>query len=348
MIVLQDENNITDLIAITHFGVYPVHVLCRRQHYAEVLDYLTDTQNVTRHKFPYNLGRRCRFKFYDAAVEGIVTAYDPSDVTRAFQLDFEDVSLSSWRPRSSFTLIPRPRTSADLHLAQHHKRQPLRILELCSGPHCSFSSTARHMFPDSYIVTLDINPVHDDTISPHHISADITKWDYLKYFDPGFFDIIWASPPCDKYSRARTTGPTVNYHIPDQIVTSVLRIIQVAQPHVWFIENPHGALRDRPFMQPLHSMLNECTFCMYGTLYRKHTDIWSNIPCQLQKCSKTNRCACLNRYGKHLQTAQSGPAKTTNKLGITAFEANEIPHRLCLHLLALAGLRILRNSGQNF
>ena len=35
------------------------------------------------------------------------------------------------------------------------------------------------------------------------IQADILDWDYKKY-PPGFFDFVWASPPCTEYSIART------------------------------------------------------------------------------------------------------------------------------------------------
>ena len=63
----------------------------------------------------------------------------------------------------------------------------------------------------------------------------------------------------------------------DAIANSVLKIVAEANPAVWFIENPVGHLQHRDFMQPLQPLKHECTFCMYGTDYRKATDIWSNI-----------------------------------------------------------------------
>ena len=34
------------------------------------------------------------------------------------------------------------------------------------------------------------------------IQTDITTWDYAAAFEPGYFDVIWASPDCTQYSRA--------------------------------------------------------------------------------------------------------------------------------------------------
>ena len=37
------------------------------------------------------------------------------------------------------------------------------------------------------------------------ICSDILEWDYTEY-PTGMFHVIWASPPCTEYSRAKTTG----------------------------------------------------------------------------------------------------------------------------------------------
>ena len=50
------------------------------------------------------------------------------------------------------------------------------------------------------VVSLDLDP----KCEPTHV-ADIRVWDYSIY-PRGYFDFVWASPVCQHYSIARTTG----------------------------------------------------------------------------------------------------------------------------------------------
>ena len=65
--------------------------------------------------------------------------------------------------------------------------------------------------------------------------------------------MVWASPICTHYSRARTTAKTPRDFVwADSLVLKALEIIEYFKPRYWFIENPQtGLLKTRPFMLDL-------------------------------------------------------------------------------------------------
>ena len=67
------------------------------------------------------------------------------------------------------------------------------------------------------------------------IKTDIMDWDYRTY-EPGHFDVVWSSPPCTEYSRAKTVGVR-KIDKATQIVQMTLDIIHYLRPHYWFLEN---------------------------------------------------------------------------------------------------------------
>ena len=133
------------------------------------------------------------------------------------------------------------------------------------------------------VISLDIDERAD-------IVGDILQWDY-KSFPRNHFSMIWASPPCEKYSRLTYSnigrklknGTVVSlekikegYLEADILVKKTLEIIEYFNPEVWFIENPQtGALKDRSFMKDLPFIdVDYCMFSDWG--YRKRTRIWTN------------------------------------------------------------------------
>ena len=107
------------------------------------------------------------------------------------------------------------------------------------------------------------------------IVTDILKWDYESAFQPGYFDVIFCSPPCAHFSRARTTLPR-EIHKGDILVQKALEIIKYLRPPRWFLENPRtGLLTGRPYMANIPYVdVDYCQFSDWG--YQKPTRIWGD------------------------------------------------------------------------
>jgi hypothetical protein len=210
----------------------------------------------------------------------------------------------------------------------------MRLLELFSGTG-SVGSQFKRQFPNAVVVSIDLLPNPKNVTK--HIMTDILTWNYKQY-PPGYFDVVWASPPCTEYSKAKTTAPR-DLGMADSLSKRVLTILNYLQPKVWFIENPGGGglLDKRPFMRRYEGRKNRCTYCMYGTPYRKPTNIWSNVGGLRLKCCSCsgcgNQCAHKRIYGTHSHTAQRG--NRGDQPGMkSAQNVQHIPQKLLKHLFA--------------
>lgn len=222
----------------------------------------------------------------------------------------------------------RPTELGALHYVASKQRRDPRVLEVCCG-NKSASKAIKRLWPNAKIVTLDVDPKYLPTIL-----ADVTAWNYMEdVFPRGYFDIIWASPPCTAYSIAKTTGVR-DLTGADQIVIAVRRIIDYFSPLAWFIENPHALLHLRPMMQDIDHFRHTCTYCQYGTDYKKETDIWSNLTISLKHCHDTP-CAHFQAYNRHARTAQSGPTHSGTP-GTPREEAYTVPQPLMRVLMKAA------------
>ena len=136
----------------------------------------------------------------------------------------------------------------------------MRLLELFSGT----GSVGRAFEARGWEVTsLDSNPKARPSIC-----CDILQWDY-KAFEPGHFDMVWASPCCTEFSIALKKRPR-NLPVGDALVLKTFEIIDYLKPRWWAIENPStGRLKTRLYMQGLH--MDRVTYCKYGFRYKKPT-----------------------------------------------------------------------------
>lgn len=106
-------------------------------------------------------------------------------------------------------------------------------------------------------------------------------------------DMIWTSPPCTSFSVASigrhwnkdNTPKTEKAELGVAIVKKTIEIINDLQPKYWFIENPRGKLRKLDFMQDFPR--KTVTYCSYGDMRMKPTDIWTNY-------DFTTRPMCFN------------------------------------------------------
>ena len=153
-----------------------------------------------------------------------------------------------------------------------------RLLELFSGTK-SVSNAVGHRFTE--IISVDIL----QKFQPTHV-ADILAWEYTIY-PPGYFQVIWASPPCTEYSKMKyITGAPRNLELADRIVKRTIEIIEYFQPDKWFIENPQtGLLKDRDFM--LGIPFTDVDYCRYSDWgYKKKTRIWTSQDYEGRVCNK--------------------------------------------------------------
>ncbi len=194
----------------------------------------------------------------------------------------------------------------------------VRVLELFSGTR-SIGKCCDALGWDSISV---------DLLLPADHQVDIMDFDYKQY-DKDYFDIVWASPPCTEYSKAKSVGVR-DIDGANKLVLKTLEIINYFNCEYWFLENPQTSLlKKQPFMKDLPFVDGD--YCMYGLPYRKRTRIWTNknydIP-PLKLCNK-NCGSFIN--GKHIGSCGNGLKKYTDRT-YTKLEKYAIPSELIYSL----------------
>ena len=211
----------------------------------------------------------------------------------------------------------------------------MKVLDLFSGTK-SVDKAILELYPDATIISVDFckkyNPTH---------CVDILEFDYKQY---DHFDVIWASPNCKEYSRAKATGVR-NLEFADSLVKKSLEIIDYFKPKYWFIENPWtGLLKTREFMKELEYY--RVDYCCYRKGCQKPTAIWTNLKefqpkkCVRKECksivnyvgrdnkSHNKHLGCIGKNSDHYDMKKAGfePPKDTYENRI------RVPHKLLLDL----------------
>ena len=179
-----------------------------------------------------------------------------------------------------------------------------------------------------------------------HQVQDILKFDASQV--PWRPNILWASPPCTGFSVAaighhwRREGDA---YIPKtetarnglKFVEKTLEIIDELKPDVWFIENPRGMLRKMPIMQDLKRFT--VTYCQYGDIRMKPTDIWTNSE------EWNPRPMCKNGATCHVSAPRGSKTGTQGLKG--NFERSKLPPELCAEVLNSASYEIRKKYDFN-
>lgn len=183
----------------------------------------------------------------------------------------------------------------------------MKTLELFSGSQ-SFTQGIKRLNSDAECITIDICNAFNPSIL-----TSILDWDYTIY-PSGYFDMIWASPPCTHYSIAKTRGVR-DLEGSDQLVSKAIEIIEYFKPSAWIIENVGtGLLVNR--MESIKKGLNMyfTDYCCYGKPARKRTVFWSNKSLDLQLCPGIGLCKQIiegrHRYSLGNSKRDLKPSKT--------------------------------------
>tara|TARA_R110000824_G_scaffold221955_1_gene409098 strand:+ start:235 stop:852 length:618 start_codon:yes stop_codon:yes gene_type:complete len=180
------------------------------------------------------------------------------------------------------------------------------------------------------VISIDI----EKQFNPTHL-CDIMDFNYKQY-DKDYFDIIWASPPCTEYSKAKSVGIR-DIEGANKIVLKTIEIINYFNCKEWFIENPQTSLlKKQSFMNDYKYVDGD--YCMYGLPYRKRTRIWTNKIYEeepLQLCNK--ECGSFID-GRHIGSCGCGGQgqghnKSYSNKSYSLLEKYAIPEELIYSLI---------------
>ena len=179
------------------------------------------------HKGNHSIGREVLdWQFRLRPFRGLVASFDPADPKKQFEILYEDGD-STWIDRAHLVKIwvkslpvkvtalqPSPELQHSMR-AVYGQSGMKRVLVLFSGTDSVGRFLRKHLPSGSQVLNLDVDPS-----APNAVALNVMDWDYTQYPE-GFFDMIWASPPCTQYSVAKVSGVR-NLALADELVVRTL------------------------------------------------------------------------------------------------------------------------------
>jgi hypothetical protein len=159
----------------------------------------------------------------------------------------------------------------------------MRMLDLFSGLHGA--SQAFKNDPKWEVVSIDNNPDLNPTYCWDLEEVGAVK----KIVELGYFDLIWASPPCVEFYKVRAPFFPDEYgNKPSmKLVEIVLEVVSILQPDFWVLENTKsGSEFIKPILGDPRRVIGP--FYLWGnfirfdadisTRHKAKNDVWSSNP----------------------------------------------------------------------
>lgn len=211
----------------------------------------------------------------------------------------------------------------------------IKIIELFSGTE-SFSKVARSRGHRTFTVDWDPQFKPDLVFDV----GNLCPCDFPNEFQNP--DIIWASPPCQKFSILTFTKnwkKKGKRYIPRnlesrdaiELVRKTIALIELMNPRFYFIENPVGMLRKMPEMRFRYK--KTVTYCKYGEFRRKPTDIWTNSKFWKPKPMCKRNSMCHEKSPRHENIKPGSGKGNLGSKHLSAIDSARIPEPLCLEII---------------
>jgi len=215
----------------------------------------------------------------------------------------------------------------------------MRVLELFAGSR-SIGNIADSLGYDVFSVDLHQFDKIDLAIDILDLKKDMIP------FEP---DMIWASPPCTYFSVASIgvhwnenhTPKTKEAELGMKILNKTLEIFKWFPNAIFFMENPVGKMRRK--VNGINR--TSVTYCSYGDIRMKPTDIWSNnIYDMFNPNGWKPRPMCFAGNKKcHHEEAPRGSKTGTQGLK-NNYERSKIPEQLCFEILTNSHTIMIQNQ----